>query len=81
MPFRMPLQQIIFEDIVTKGDIVYKKQFLLDNEQMFLHFFSRYNFIYRDFPYFCLDIFKVVLHIWCMLEILKCINDFKYKAE
>ena len=59
--FLRPLQQITFENFVTKEEIVQNEQFLLT--QCFSHLFSNYTYIYIAFLYDCLDTFKVICRI------------------
>ena len=57
--FMMPLQQTTFKYIVTKEEIAQKGE-ISPFATMFSTQLNNYNFIYRKFPYFCLDVFKVV---------------------
>ena len=70
--FLLPLQQMAIENVVKKGDIAHNEQFLLLS-QCFQLFFT---FIYRDFLYLCLYVFKVVC---CRFVV--CGKGLKYKKE
>ena len=55
----MQLQQMTFENIVTKRSNN-SKQAISPFATRFSTFFSKYTYNYRDFPYFLVAIFKVV---------------------
>ena len=55
-----PLLQMTLKTLWQKEKLIMMSNFLFCHKSAIIKLINNYTFIYRDFQYFCLDVFKVV---------------------